>query len=257
MRWTSASPPALLEDVTVYGEALGRERRASHREKYAVPAAAYPGPTPETRRLSTSLAGTVFLLRARVGRFAALSVTAMTLEARHHQHLWPWVLAVAVGTIGGRREGPRRGDISYTDVAVGAVAGAAVGTLVPLVHRRDDVEVRGLILYAFEPARHLPQSVPVAMGSQPCARRSMAKVRPRRRPSRAVSATWHERAHGCVCDSPHGHSYRNVARRALSAATIVADGHRQHPRPEMLVMRASSVMAVTDSAAKTTDTCPE
>jgi membrane-associated phospholipid phosphatase len=77
--------------------------------------------------------------------FAALSVTAMTLEVRHHQHVWPWILAVAVGTMVAV-ERVAAGRHFYTDVAVGAVAGTAVGTLVPLAHRRADFDIRGFSL---------------------------------------------------------------------------------------------------------------
>jgi membrane-associated phospholipid phosphatase len=76
---------------------------------------------------------------------AALSMTAMTLELRHHQHIWPWLVVAAIGAMVAA-ERVAAGRHFYTDVAVGAFAGAAVGTLVPLAHRRGDLEVRGFSL---------------------------------------------------------------------------------------------------------------
>jgi len=136
--------PTLLEDVTVYGEALAVNGALVTAAKYTV-----------QRPLPRTYAGDPSLLNQPGGYrsfysghvsvvFAALSVTAMTLELRHHQHVWPWVLAVAAGTMVAA-ERVAAGRHFYTDVAVGAVAGAAVGTLVPLAHRAD-ADVRGLSL---------------------------------------------------------------------------------------------------------------
>jgi membrane-associated phospholipid phosphatase len=137
--------PALLEDVTVYGEALAVNGALVTATKYAV-----QRPLPRTYARDPTLLNQPGGYRSFYSGhvsvvFAALSVTAMTLEVRHHQHLWPWVLAVAVGTMVAA-ERVAAGRHFYTDVAVGAVAGAAVGTLVPLAHRRGDVEVRGFSL---------------------------------------------------------------------------------------------------------------
>lgn len=137
--------PTLLEDVTVYGEALAVNGALVTTAKYTV-----------QRPLPRTYAGDPNLLNQPGGYrsfysghvsvvFAALSVTAMTLEVRHHQHVWPWVLAVAVGTMVAA-ERVAAGRHFYTDVVVGAVAGTAVGTLVPLAHRRADVDIRGLSL---------------------------------------------------------------------------------------------------------------
>jgi membrane-associated phospholipid phosphatase len=137
--------PALLEDVTVYGETLAVNGALVTAAKYAV-----------RRPLPRTYAGDPTLLNQPGGYrsfysghvsvvFAALSVTAMTLEVRHQQYIWPWVLAVAAGTMVAA-ERVAAGRHFYTDVAVGAVAGTAVGTLVPLAHRRTDLDVRGFSL---------------------------------------------------------------------------------------------------------------
>ena len=124
-----------VEDVTVYGEALAVNGALVTAAKYTV-----------RRPLPRTYAGDPSLLKSPGGYrsfysghtsnvLAALSVTAVTLGIRHDQRVWPWVLAVAVGSMVAA-ERIAAGRHFYTDVAVGAVAGAAVGTLVPLAHRR-------------------------------------------------------------------------------------------------------------------------
>jgi membrane-associated phospholipid phosphatase len=137
--------PVLLEDVTIYGETLAVNGALVTAAKYTV-----------QRPLPRTYAGDPTLLNQPGGYrsfysghvsnvVAALSATAMTLELRHRQHFWPWLVVVAIGTMVAA-ERVAAGRHFYTDVAVGALAGAAVGTLVPLAHRRDDLEVRGLSL---------------------------------------------------------------------------------------------------------------
>jgi membrane-associated phospholipid phosphatase len=66
---------------------------------------------------------------------AALTASAWTLRWRDGEQVWPWVVAglatasVAVERVAGGRHFP-------SDVAVGAVAGFAVGTAVPWLHLR-------------------------------------------------------------------------------------------------------------------------
>jgi len=134
-----------VEDVTVYGEALAVNGALVTAAKYTV-----------QRPLPRTYAGDPGLLHQPGGYrsfysghtsvvVAALSVTAMTLNLRHDQRLWPWVLVLGVGTMVAA-ERIAAGRHFYTDVAVGAVAGAAVGTLVPLAHLRGADEVGGLAM---------------------------------------------------------------------------------------------------------------
>ena len=127
----------LVEDLTVYAETLAVNGALVTAVKYMV-----------QRPLPRTYAGDPALLNQPGGYrsfysghtslvVAALSATAVTLEARHHQHFWPWILVAAVGGVVAA-ERVAAGRHFYTDVAVGAVAGAAVGTLVPLAHRHDE-----------------------------------------------------------------------------------------------------------------------
>ena len=76
---------------------------------------------------------------------AALSVTAVTLGARHGQRIWPWILVATLGSMVAA-ERVAAGRHFYTDVAVGAVAGGAVGTLVPVAHLRTEPGTGGFAL---------------------------------------------------------------------------------------------------------------
>ncbi|GAC1604512.1 MAG: hypothetical protein NVS4B10_17550 [Myxococcales bacterium] len=70
--------------------------------------------------------------------FAALSATAFTLSERYDQRVWPWLVTAAVGgSVAAERVATGRA--FYTDVIAGAVAGVAVGTLVPWLHLRTGV----------------------------------------------------------------------------------------------------------------------
>jgi len=137
--------PALLEDASVYVETLAVNGALVTAAKYIV-----------RRPLPRTYAGDQSLLNQPGGYrsfysghtsvvVAALSVTALTLEARHGQRIWPWLLVAAVGTMVAA-ERVAAGRHFYTDGAVGAVAGAAVGTLVPLAHCRADLGAGGLTL---------------------------------------------------------------------------------------------------------------
>jgi membrane-associated phospholipid phosphatase len=124
----------LLEDATVYGETLAVNGALVTATKYIV-----------QRPLPRTYAGDPALLNQPGGYrsfysghtslvVAALSATAVTLEARHGQRVWPWLMVAAIGGMVAA-ERIAAGRHFYTDVAVGAVAGAAVGTLVPIAHR--------------------------------------------------------------------------------------------------------------------------
>jgi membrane-associated phospholipid phosphatase len=126
-----------LEDMTVYGEALAVNGALVTAAKYTV-----------QRPLPRTYAGDPSLLYQPGGYrsfysghtsvvVAALSVIAITLKIRHDQRLWPWLVVAGVGTMVAA-ERVAAGRHFYTDVAVGAVAGAAVGIVVPLAHRGED-----------------------------------------------------------------------------------------------------------------------
>lgn len=67
--------------------------------------------------------------------FAALSFAAMTLRLRHGEMYWPWVVAALAGS-SVAIERVLAGRHFATDVIVGALAGSAVGILVPWLHAR-------------------------------------------------------------------------------------------------------------------------
>jgi membrane-associated phospholipid phosphatase len=128
---------ALLEDATVFAETLAVNGALVTAAKYTV-----------QRPLPRTYAGDPTLLNQPGGYrsfysghvsvvVAALSVTAVTLEARHGQRIWPWILVATLGAMVAA-ERVAAGRHFYTDVAVGAVAGAAVGTLVPVAHLRTE-----------------------------------------------------------------------------------------------------------------------
>jgi membrane-associated phospholipid phosphatase len=69
--------------------------------------------------------------------FSALSTAAVTSNLRYQTGILPWAFVLGLGsTIALGRVAA--GDHFYTDIIVGALAGAAVGISVPLLHRRDE-----------------------------------------------------------------------------------------------------------------------
>ena len=135
----------LLDDLIVFTESLTVNAALNTAVKYAVQRPiprAYSDPSvvadPGSYRSfysgHTSLA------------FAALSTTSVTLNARYGLTWQPWVATVVIGASVGL-ERVLAGYHFYTDVLVGAAAGAAVGIAVPLVHLR----ARHFRLSAFRP----------------------------------------------------------------------------------------------------------
>jgi membrane-associated phospholipid phosphatase len=136
----------LLDDLVVFTESLTVNGALNTGVKYAVQRPiprAYSDPAfaanPHSYRSfysgHTSLA------------FAALSTTSVTLNARYGLTWQPWVATFLIGASVGI-ERVLAGYHFYTDVLVGAAAGAAVGIAVPLVHLR----AREVRLSAFRPA---------------------------------------------------------------------------------------------------------
>jgi membrane-associated phospholipid phosphatase len=67
--------------------------------------------------------------------FAMTSAAAFTIRHRHGEQIWPWIAAgVLAGSVAFERVAS--GDHFPTDVAVGAVAGTAIGVTVPWLHLR-------------------------------------------------------------------------------------------------------------------------
>jgi membrane-associated phospholipid phosphatase len=68
--------------------------------------------------------------------FAALSTTSVTLNARYGLTWQPWVVTFVIGA-SVAVERVLAGYHFYSDVIVGAAAGLAVGTIVPVIHLRS------------------------------------------------------------------------------------------------------------------------
>ncbi len=128
---------ALVEDATVFAETLAVNAALVNAAKYTV-----------QRPLPRTYAGDPTLLNQPGGYrsfysghvsvvVAALSITAVTLGARYGQRIWPWILVATLGSMVAA-ERVAAGRHFYTDVAVGAIAGATVGTLVPIAHLRTE-----------------------------------------------------------------------------------------------------------------------
>ncbi len=67
--------------------------------------------------------------------FAALSAASFTLDRRHDQHVWPWIVtAVVGGSVAFERVAS--GHHFPTDVVTGAIVGTATGIAVPWLHLR-------------------------------------------------------------------------------------------------------------------------
>jgi len=136
----------LLDDVVVFTESLTVNGAINTVVKYSVQRPiprAYSDPAVAASPCSyrsfysghTSLA------------FAALATTSVTLNARYRLTWQPWVATVVIGA-SVALERVLAGYHFYTDVLVGAAAGAAVGIVVPVVHLR----ARHLWLSALRPA---------------------------------------------------------------------------------------------------------
>jgi membrane-associated phospholipid phosphatase len=135
----------LLDDVVIFTESLTVNGAINTAVKYSVQrpipraysdpkAAASPSSYRSFYSGHTSLA------------FAAFSTVSVTLDRRYGLTWQPWVVSVLIGaSVGAERV--LAGYHFYTDVVAGAVAGTAVGTLVPIAHLR----AHGLRISAFRP----------------------------------------------------------------------------------------------------------
>ena len=128
--------PELAEDSVVFAEVLAVNGAFVTLAKYTV-----------QRPLPRTYAGDSTLVESPGGYrsfysghtslvFSALTATAVTLDLRYHAGIWPWLVAAGVG-LSVAVERVAAGRHFYTDVAVGAAAGALIGTLIPLWHAKS------------------------------------------------------------------------------------------------------------------------
>jgi membrane-associated phospholipid phosphatase len=69
--------------------------------------------------------------------FAMTSAAAFTIRHRHGEHVWPWIVGgLLAGSVAVERVAS--GHHFPTDVAVGALAGTAIGVTVPWLHLRRE-----------------------------------------------------------------------------------------------------------------------
>jgi hypothetical protein len=140
--WTQVGASrALLEDLTVAGEVLAVNGVLVTIAKYSVQRPlprVYAGQAPQ---LANGPGGYRSFYSGHTSvAVASMSAAAMTWNLRHGGSPWPWVLTAAVGgTVAAERV--LAGRHFYSDVAVGALAGFAVGTLVPFLHERGGLTV--------------------------------------------------------------------------------------------------------------------
>ncbi len=75
---------------------------------------------------------------------AALSAASMTYGYRHGSNPWPWVITGAIGTLIGI-ELVAAGEHYPSDVLVGGAVGVVLGTLIPYLHHRSDIEIAAIL----------------------------------------------------------------------------------------------------------------
>ncbi|MBI4500967.1 MAG: phosphatase PAP2 family protein [Gemmatimonadetes bacterium] len=127
--------PALLEDAGVFAQTLAIDGALVTLTKYLVQRP-FPGTYAGDADLLASPRGYRAFYSGHTSlAFAALSAAAMTARRRHGEKGWPWVLTMLVGG-SVAAELVVSGKHFPTDVAAGALAGTAVGIVVPLLHLR-------------------------------------------------------------------------------------------------------------------------
>jgi membrane-associated phospholipid phosphatase len=127
--------PVLLEDATVFAEAILVDEAVTTLAKYAVRRPrpiTYAGDPTAVRSVDGY---TSFYSGHTSGVTMAMMVAAATLQKRHGQRVWPWIMAATVG-VAVAVQRVAAGEHFYTDVAVGFASGVAAGVMVPLLHAR-------------------------------------------------------------------------------------------------------------------------
>jgi membrane-associated phospholipid phosphatase len=133
--------PALAEDVVVYVEALAVSTAIQNATNFIV-ARPRPRSYQNDPAFVNSGEGYLSFYAGHVSTVSAgLAVAAITLRKRYGERVWPWIVgALITGSVAIERVAS--GHHFPTDVAVAAVAGAAVGFAVPWLHfRHGDTHV--------------------------------------------------------------------------------------------------------------------
>ena len=128
---------AFAEDMAVYAEALAVNGALVTVAKYLVQRplpVVYAGQAPELLHQPGGYRS--FYSGHTSNVVAALTAMSMTYTLRHGPRAWPWLLTAAVG-LAVAAERVAAGRHFYTDVGVGALAGALTGYVVPQLHQRS------------------------------------------------------------------------------------------------------------------------
>ena len=125
----------LGEDLVVYAETIAIDTALQNAANFIV-----ARPRPRTYAGDPAyVAGAEGYLSFYAGHvstiFAATSAAAFTIRQRYGEHVWPWIVGGLIAT-SVAVERVASGDHFPTDVAVGALAGTAVGLAVPWLHLR-------------------------------------------------------------------------------------------------------------------------
>jgi membrane-associated phospholipid phosphatase len=129
----------LVEDTVVMTEVIAVTGALSNAAKYGLPRRSplLYGAQAGTYSSNVDQYNGFYSMQTAV-TFAALSATAFTLSERYDQTVWPWLATAAIGgSVAAERV--LSGRAFYTDVIAGAVAGVAVGTLIPWLHLRTGI----------------------------------------------------------------------------------------------------------------------
>ena len=127
----------LLQDVVVFAETLAVNGALTTLAKFTLQRPiprAYEGDPAYLREPGSYRA---FWSGHTSTTVAALTDAAWTIRLRYGERRWPWLVAAVAGASVGV-ERVWGGHHFPSDVVVGFVAGAAVGTAVPLLHARRD-----------------------------------------------------------------------------------------------------------------------
>lgn len=124
------------EDFIIYAEVLAIDSSFNNLARYSVPRARpevyreNPPPTDANSFISFD-SGHV------ASTFAALSAASMTYNYRYGPHVWPWLVTGVAGVSMGYLRS-EAGKHFYTDDIIGMLIGTTVGTIVPMLHRRQE-----------------------------------------------------------------------------------------------------------------------
>jgi membrane-associated phospholipid phosphatase len=133
----------LVEDLTVYVETLTVSGALTTLAKYTVQRPlprVYAGQDPE---LASEPGGYRSFYSGHASTtFSALTAASLTYNLRHPSSAWPWVITGVYGA-SVAAERVAAGRHFYTDVIVGALAGSAVGYVIPWLHERDEMKSDG------------------------------------------------------------------------------------------------------------------